>query len=95
VTSGLYRWVRHPLYTLGLAFLWLTPVMTTSLLAFNVGMSVYAVIGSIFEERRLLAEFGTAYLEYRRRVPRLLPRPRLSGLGSRMGGTSAGAPHAD
>ena len=28
VTGGLYRWVRHPLYSAGLVFIWLTPVMT-------------------------------------------------------------------
>jgi len=78
VTTGLYRCVRHPLYTAGLVFLWLTPVMTTSLLAFNLGLTAYVVIGSVFEERRLMREFGPAYAEYRRRVPRLIPLPRLT-----------------
>lgn len=78
VRHGLYRWVRHPLYTCALVFLWLTPVMTTSLLALYLGLSAYLVVGSIFEERRLLAEFGEAYREYQRQVPRLVPfgRPR-------------------
>ena len=30
-TSGLYRYVRHPLYTFSILFLWLTPVMTRNL----------------------------------------------------------------
>jgi protein-S-isoprenylcysteine O-methyltransferase Ste14 len=76
VTSGLYRYVRHPLYTAGLAFLWLTPWMTTTLLALYVGFSAYLYTGSLFEERRLLAEFGEAYADYQRRVPRLIPRLR-------------------
>jgi protein-S-isoprenylcysteine O-methyltransferase Ste14 len=75
VVSGLYRWVRHPLYTAGLVFIWLTPWMTTSILALNVALTVYILIGSVFEERRLVAEFGAQYLDYARRVPRLLPRP--------------------
>jgi protein-S-isoprenylcysteine O-methyltransferase Ste14 len=74
VTGGLYRHVRHPLYTAGLAFLWLTPIMTTTLLALYAGLSVYLYVGSLFEERRLLAEFGQAYADYQRRVPRLIPR---------------------
>jgi len=74
VVSGLYRWVRHPLYSAGLVFLWLTPWMTTSMLAFCFGATLYILIGSAFEERRLLAEFGQAYADYRRRVPRLIPR---------------------
>jgi len=76
VVTGVYRWVRHPLYTAGLLILWLTPLMTSSLLAFNIGLTVYIWIGSRFEERRLAREFGQAYLEYRRRVPALIPFPR-------------------
>lgn len=75
VVGGLYRWVRHPLYSAAMLFLWLTPVMTASLLALNLGLTVYFYIGSLFEERKLLAEFGPAYAEYRRQVPRFLPRP--------------------
>jgi protein-S-isoprenylcysteine O-methyltransferase Ste14 len=75
VLTGLYRWVRHPLYTAGLAFLWLSPLMTTSTLALFTGLSLYLYIGSLFEERRLVREFGQAYLDYQHRVPRLMPRP--------------------
>lgn len=75
VVRGLYRWVRHPLYTAGLVFIWLTPVMSLNLLALNIGLSVYLVVGAIVEERKLLAEFGQAYAEYRRRTPMLIPLP--------------------
>ena len=78
MVKGLYRWARHPLYTAGLIFLWLTPLMTTSLLALNLGLSLYILIGSVFEERRLLAEFGPAYADYQQRVPRLIPGVRLT-----------------
>jgi len=79
VTTGLYRYVRHPLYSAGLVFLWLTPVMTTSLLAAFLGLSAYLYLGSVFEERRLRQEFGQAYADYQRRVPRLIPRLRIRG----------------
>ena len=79
VVTGLYRWVRHPLYTAGLIFLWLVPIMTTSLLALNFGLTLYIYVGSIFEERRLHAEFGQLYSEYSTRVPRLFPDPRKLG----------------
>lgn len=75
VIHGLYRWVRHPLYAAGLLFIWLTPLMTTSVLTLNVALTLYIYLGSIFEERRLLVEFGQAYESYRRRVPRLVPIP--------------------
>ncbi|WP_322792143.1 isoprenylcysteine carboxylmethyltransferase family protein [Bellilinea sp.] len=74
VTGGLYRWVRHPLYTCSLLFLWLMPVMSWNLLALNIGVTLYFIIGSRFEEDKLLDEFGKAYAEYRRRTPAFLPR---------------------
>lgn len=76
VISGLYRWVRHPLYSCGLMILWLTPVMSWNVLALALGLSAYILIGIRFEERKLLAEFGQAYADYQRRTPALLPRLR-------------------
>jgi protein-S-isoprenylcysteine O-methyltransferase Ste14 len=73
IVAGLYRWVRHPLYTAGLLFIWLTPVMTTSVLALNLALTGYILVGSRLEERRLIAEFGQVYDDYRHRVPALLP----------------------
>jgi len=73
VVTGLYRFIRHPLYTTGLLFIWLTPVMTTNLLALYSGLTLYILIGATLEERRLTHEFGQAYAEYRRRTPMLIP----------------------
>lgn len=75
VTRGLYRWMRHPLYTGGLLFIWFVPLMTTSLLAFNLSATVYLYVGSIFEERRLIRSFGDRYRSYQNQVPRLIPLP--------------------
>ena len=73
MTGGLYRWVRHPLYTCSLLLLWLVPTMTWNLLALAIGLTVYILMGIVFEERKLLREFGPAYAEYRRRTPGLIP----------------------
>jgi len=73
VVSGLYRYVRHPLYLFGLVILWLLPLMTWNILAFNLGATVYILIGIQFEERKLLKEFGQAYADYQRNVPMLIP----------------------
>jgi protein-S-isoprenylcysteine O-methyltransferase Ste14 len=78
VTDGLYRYVRHPLYTCGLVIIWLTPIMTWNLLALIVGLTAYIIIGAYFEERKLLLEFGDAYAEYRQRTPMLIPSLRVS-----------------
>jgi protein-S-isoprenylcysteine O-methyltransferase Ste14 len=73
VLTGLYRWVRHPLYTCTYLFLWLTPVMTWNLLALNLGVTIYMYIGTFFEEHKLVEQFGKDYEEYRAQTPRIIP----------------------
>ena len=73
ITSGLYHWVRHPLYTATLLVIWLMPNMTWNLLAICAGATVYILIGVRFEERKLLRQFGKKYADYRRRTGMLIP----------------------
>jgi protein-S-isoprenylcysteine O-methyltransferase Ste14 len=73
VIFGMYRWVRHPLYFLGLVVIWLTPQMTVNRLALFAGLSIYLYVGTFFEERRLVNEFGDSYRAYQHQVPRLIP----------------------
>ena len=73
---GLYRWVRHPLYSGSFLIIWLNPVMTRNLLVVTFWLSVYLVVGAKLEERRLVHAFGDAYRQYQRRVPMFIPRPR-------------------
>lgn len=76
ITSGLYRWVRHPLYTGGLLMIWLMPKMTVNLLTIFIILTIYLIVGAKLEEKRLLYDFGDEYREYQQRVPMLLPIPR-------------------
>lgn len=73
IAGGAYGVVRHPLYLFSLVFLWANPVMSLSSLALNLWVTLYFIVGSIFEERRLLNEFGDTYRQYQSRVPRLFP----------------------
>ncbi len=73
VVHGLYRWVRHPLYTAGLIFIWLMPVMSVNLLALCVAATIYIIGGAYFEERKLLREYGVAYADYQASTPMLIP----------------------
>ena len=73
VTNGLYRHVRHPLYSAGIAFIWLMPLMTVNVLAINLALTVYVVIGAVFEERRLRRYFGQAYADYAAVTPMFIP----------------------
>ncbi len=76
VTDGFYCHLRNPLFLFGALFLWLSPIMTQNLLAFNALATVYFYIGAKHEERSLREEFGQEYEEYRRLVPMFLPRLR-------------------
>lgn len=71
--KGFYRWVRHPIYFFSLFFIWLTPIMYLNQLIAYILFSLYFYIGSIYEERKLVAEFGDTYRDYQKRVPRLVP----------------------
>ena len=73
VTGGLYRLVRHPLYTAGLLFLWLSPQVTVNSFTLYVAATIYILIGAYFEERKLMREFGAAYAEYKSKTPMLIP----------------------
>lgn len=74
VTSGFYRLMRHPIYTFSLVTLWLSPIMTWNLLALFLGITAYMLIGSWFEEQKLLRQFGEAYAEYQKKTPAFIPR---------------------
>lgn len=73
VTNGLYRLVRHPLYTAGLLFLWLSPQVTVNSFTMYVVATIYILIGATFEERKLSREFGDVYAEYKSKTPMLIP----------------------
>jgi methanethiol S-methyltransferase len=73
VTDGLYAYVRHPLYTAGLAFIWLSEQMTINRLVLFSIFTLYIVIGAYFEERKLLKDFGAVYAEYKDKTPMLIP----------------------
>ena len=47
--------------------------MTVNRVALFGALSIYLYVGTFFEERRLVAEFGDDYGEYQRQVPRLIP----------------------
>ncbi len=73
VIHGLYRYMRHPLYTFSMLLLWASPVMTRNSLILVVLISAYFIVGSTIEEQRLEADFGEDYVAYKKNVGRFIP----------------------
>jgi len=73
VVRGPYRWVRHPLYLTTLLMIWSHPDLTADRLMFNVLFTVWIIVGTVLEERDLVADYGDGYRNYQRRVPMLVP----------------------
>jgi protein-S-isoprenylcysteine O-methyltransferase Ste14 len=74
VTPFLYRWLRHPIYAGFILAFWAAPQMSLGHLIFAVATTGYILIGIWFEERDLVARFGSRYLAYREQVGMLVPK---------------------
>jgi protein-S-isoprenylcysteine O-methyltransferase Ste14 len=75
VTHGPYRWVRHPLYSVGMLF-YGSLTLLTGLWWLAVGMLVPLAVllwRTPREEARLIDTFGEEYRAYMRRTGRFLP----------------------
>ncbi|MEJ2718947.1 MAG: hypothetical protein P8182_17760 [Deltaproteobacteria bacterium] len=80
--------MRHPLYFACILLIWSSPDLTADRLLFNILWTVWIVIGTVLEERDLVASFGEAYRDYQRNVPMLIPyriRPAAHGSTSKWG----------
>jgi protein-S-isoprenylcysteine O-methyltransferase Ste14 len=53
--------------------IWSYPDMTLDRLLFNLLFTIWIVMGTLLEERGLVAAYGEAYRSYRRKVPMLIP----------------------
>ncbi len=77
ITTGPYRWIRHPIYT-GLLLLLLGAALVhnsgSTLLMLFVPFCIFFYWQSVLEERLLENHLGDAYRRYRDRTGRLLPR---------------------
>jgi protein-S-isoprenylcysteine O-methyltransferase Ste14 len=86
VTTGPYRWVRHPLYTVGIALF-----LAIALMAANWFILLWSVVALVAvrlvviprEEAQLVARFGDDYRRYRSGTGSLLPS--LLPIGARRG----------
>jgi methanethiol S-methyltransferase len=72
--KGVLAYVRHPYYTAGILVLLFWGDGDSAMLSMRVVGIAYLYVGTLLEERKLVAVFGDAYREYQRDVPMLFPR---------------------
>jgi len=71
--KGIYHQIRHPMYTGIMIIIFAMPSQSVNSIALFTFITVYFLIGSKFEERRMIASHPV-YKEYRIRVPAFFPR---------------------
>ena len=75
VRSGIYRFIRHPMYASLLCLAWAvflkSPSLLDGCLALVVSAFVYAT--AVADERECLARFGSDYAAYMRATKRFIP----------------------
>ncbi|HEX6270355.1 MAG TPA: isoprenylcysteine carboxylmethyltransferase family protein [Anaerolineales bacterium] len=76
VTSGPYRWVRHPLYTVGSSMFIAFGMMADNWFIAMLGILAFIAmaIRTPKEEANLIEKFGDDYREYMKRTGRYFPR---------------------
>jgi protein-S-isoprenylcysteine O-methyltransferase Ste14 len=71
-STGILGVVRHPWYTAVLLLLWAHDLSVARFVVNGV-LTVYVVVGTLLEERKLVHEFGGAYRTYQERVSMFVP----------------------
>lgn len=71
-SRGVLGLIRHPFYTGALLLFWTQDLDRTRLMV-NIILTVYVVIGTRLEERKLVREFGNEYIGYQKRVSMFFP----------------------
>ena len=76
VTTGPYRWVRHPLYTVGSSLFIAFGMMADNWFIAMLGVLAFMgmAIRTPKEEANLIEKFGDEYREYMQRTGRFLPK---------------------
>lgn len=71
-TGGILKVTRHPWYLGVFLLIWAGDISLRELVI-NTVLSLYLVIGTFLEERKLVLEFGDKYKEYQRQVSMFIP----------------------
>ena len=76
VTNGIYKYIRHPLYTFGSSMFVAFGMMADSWFVATLGVLTFILmaIRTPKEEANLIEKFGDEYREYMKRTGRFLPK---------------------
>ena len=70
--NGLLGIIRHPMYLALIIYLWCQTFRMSDIIV-NIVLTIYIIIGTKLEEKKLVLEFGDAYIKYQQEVPMLIP----------------------
>jgi protein-S-isoprenylcysteine O-methyltransferase Ste14 len=70
--DGLLGVIRHPMYSSLIIYLW-CQTFSLSDIIINTILTIYVLIGTMLEEKKLILEFGDTYVKYQQEVPMLIP----------------------
>ena len=70
--SGLLGIIRHPMYFALIIYIWCQTLRISDIVV-NTVLTVYIIIGTWLEEKKLILEFGERYIKYQKEVPMLIP----------------------
>ncbi|MCX6673796.1 MAG: isoprenylcysteine carboxylmethyltransferase family protein [Methanothrix sp.] len=70
--NGLLGIIRHPMYLALIIILW-CQIFTMSDIVVNTILTIYIIIATRLEEKKLALEFGDTYVKYQQEVPMFIP----------------------
>ena len=71
-TTGILSITRHPWYLATIILIWARGLDVPTLVT-NIILTLYLIVGTALEERKLLIEYGEDYRRYQQKVSMLIP----------------------
>jgi len=71
-TAGILGVTRHPWYLGTIMLIWARGLDVSTLIT-NIILTIYLIVGTVMEERKLLVEYGEEYRKYQKQVSMLIP----------------------
>jgi protein-S-isoprenylcysteine O-methyltransferase Ste14 len=71
-TTGVLGITRHPWYLATIMLIWARGLDVSTLIT-NIIFTLYLIVGTALEERKLLIEYGEDYRRYQQKVSMLIP----------------------